>query len=244
MRVAASRWPPAEVVHQIHDRYLVEIVEALNLCPFARRSREQGRVERPLLWIDERGPSAKDVANTVAETCARNPEVEIILLTFLGWEQHAWARPAAFEDLVRELRELYEREHANQGETRFYMVPFHPRLTTPADRQLTPESLVALIRRSPDPVIQCVRARVLDDVRRQAQRASEARFREEIAKLAPELATLLERSVQTDPELSSDIARHNFTAIGEGDGRTRFEERLASILRDRDAAYARAVDDG
>ena len=104
MRVAASRWPPAEVVHQIHDRYLVEIVEALNLCPFARRSREQGRVERPLLWIDERGPSAKDVANTVAETCARNPEVEIILLTFLGWEQHAWARPAAFEDLVRELR--------------------------------------------------------------------------------------------------------------------------------------------
>ncbi len=226
-------------MHRIHDRYLHELVEGMNLCPFARRSREQGRVERPLLWVDERGPDARAVAAEVAATCERNPEVEIILLTFLVPAEHSWSTPGAFEDLVRSLRDVYEQEFANPGRApRFYMVPFHPRFTAPSDRALTPESLVSLIRRTPDPVIQCVRARVLDDVRKQAQRAAAARFRAEMAKLGPEILALVEHSVQTDPELSSDIARHNFDAIGEGEGREQFETLIESIMRERDAAYA------
>ncbi|MCA9694900.1 MAG: hypothetical protein R3A51_02430 [Nannocystaceae bacterium] len=229
--------PPASVVHELHDRYLREVVEGLNLCPFARRSRELGRVERPLFWVDGDAPDARAVAERIVETCAHNPDVEIILLTFVVPEGHPWATPEGFDPLVRALREAYDAACTGRA-PRFYMVPFHPGNVT--NFAITPDSLVPLIRRTPDPVIQCVRAETLDEVRRQAQRAAEGRFREALAQLGPEALALAERSIQTDPELSSDIARHNFEAVGQGEGRARLEERILAILRARDDAYDRS----
>jgi hypothetical protein len=233
-------WPPASVVHRIHDRYLHEVVESLNLCPFARRSREVGRVERPLFWVDEHGPSPAACAAEVAAVHARIPEIEIILLTFLVPEGHRFGEPSGFEELVRSLRSVYEEEYATRARgPRFYMVPFHPRNTTPPGRALTPESLVSLIRRTPDPVIQCVRAELLDDVRRQAQRGAAIRFREEMAKFGPEIVALVEHAVQTDPELSSEIARRNFDAVGGERERVRFESVINEIMADRARSYTR-----
>lgn len=236
MTDAPPRWPPAERVHRVHDRYLLEVVEGLGLCPFARRSREQGRVERPLLWVADEPHDGAAVAARIASVCARNPDVEIILLTFLVPDEHPWSEPRGFESLLPELRERHETQHAD-GVPRFYMVPFHPRLAIPEGIPVTPSSLVTLIRRTPDPVIQCVRAELLDDVRRQAQKASEARFREAMAKLGPEILALVKHSVQTDPELSSDIARHNFDTAGEGDGHTALIGLLDDIIAERDRAY-------
>ena len=45
--------PPEALIQALHDRYLLEVVEDLGLCPFARRCREQGRVARPLFYAPE-----------------------------------------------------------------------------------------------------------------------------------------------------------------------------------------------
>jgi hypothetical protein len=116
------------------------------------------------------------------------------------------------------------------------MVAFHPAyVRTETRRPLTPDSLVPLLRRTPDPVIQCIRAELLDQIRRQAQTAAEARFRDEMARMGPEFLILAERAIQADPELSQDIARHNFDSVGAGKGREQLEAIVAEILAARRA---------
>jgi len=235
---AVSPWPPAEVVHRIHDRYLVEVVEELGLCPFARKSREQGRVHRPLWWVEHGAPAPDACAAAVADLCATHPDVEIVLLAFVVPDDHPWSDAETFAAFASQVRGAFDRPDV----PRFFMVPFHPRFTGapagPRPRDPTPEALVPLLRRSPDPVIQCVRADVLERVRAQAQATARDRLRERFAS-DPIMSALLEKSVQADPELSADIARHNFAAVGAGAGRAALEERIADIARDRALAYER-----
>lgn len=229
-------WPPDEAVIQaIHDRYQREIVEDLGLCPFARRSRELGRVHRPVfVTADGREPNPSEVARALAELVAARADAEIILLTFPVPPGHRWTRPQEFERFLAELRPAWA---AQPPPREFYMVSFHPRLEPPADRPLTADSLVSLIRRSPDPVIQCVDATLLDRVRRQAQASARERMIAELEARDPALAALFAHSIAADPELSSDIARHNFEAHGSGVGRERLLEAIARIIADRDRAY-------
>ncbi len=226
-----------EAILAVHERYLREVVEGFGLCPFARRCREQGRIQRPLFdlrRLPEGEPSAGACAQEVVAITRDHPEVEVILLTFVLPEGHAWGEPngpGGFEDYVRGLRAAYEA--LGEG-PRYYMVPFHPAFRrAEGSRPLTQDSLVPLIRRTPDPVIQCIRADLLDEFRRQAQAVAEERFRSEVAKLDPEIQVLLAHAIQADPELSSDIARNNFEAIGAGEGRENFERRIAEILEAR-----------
>lgn len=244
---AQGREPPAERVQALHDRYLVEVVEDLGLCPFARRCREQGRVLRPLFYArdgaDEGEPDGADegepdaVARELAAQVLAHPDVEVVLLTFVlpRAREHAWHDVDRFEDVVRAVRDAYEAElRRTGGGTRFYMVGFHPGLRGPDSRRPpTPDGLVPVIRRSPDPVIQCIRADLLDSVRRQAQVAANARFLEEMGKLGPEYRALAAQAIQSDPELSADIARHNFASVGAGPGRETLERRIAEILAAR-----------
>jgi hypothetical protein len=118
------------------------------------------------------------------------------------------------------------------------MVAFHPEFALDKDRPLTKDSLVPLIRRSPDPVIQCVNARVLERARAQAQEASHRRLVDTLGARDPLLRAMIENSVQADSELSADIARANFASVGAGGGRETFERVLADIRRDRDASYS------
>lgn len=236
--IDATPWPPAQVVHRIHDRYLVEVVEALGLCPFARRSREQGRVHRPLWWVEHATPTPAECARAVDERCAAHPDVEIVLLAYLVPDDHPWSDAETFAAFASDVRAA----HDAGGGPRFFMVPFHPRFAGapagPRPRKPTPEALVPLLRRSPDPVIQCVRADVLERVRAQAQITARDRLRERFAH-DPIMSALLDKSVQADPELSADIARHNFESVGAGAGREALESTIADIARDRAAAYAR-----
>jgi hypothetical protein len=231
-----SGWPPDEaVIQDVHDRYQREIVEELGLCPFARRSRELGRVHRPVfVSTSEHEPSPGEVARALAELVAARADAEIVLLTFPVPPGHRWNRPQEFERFLAELRPAWA---ARPPPREFYMVSFHPRLEPPADRPLTADSLVSLIRRSPDPVIQCVDATMLDRVRRQAQASARERMIAELEARDPALAALFSHSVAADPELSSDIARHNFEAHGTGVGREQLLAAIAAILEDRDRAY-------
>lgn len=229
-------WPPDEAVIQaMHDRYQREIVEDLGLCPFARRSRELGRVHRPVfVSTDAHEPSPSEVARALAELVAAHGDAEIVLLTFPVPPGHRWNRVREFERFLTALRPAWA---AQPPPREFYMVAFHPRLEPPADRPLTADSLISLIRRSPDPVIQCVDAALLDRVRRQAQASARERMIAELEAKDPALAALFAQSVSADPELSSDIARHNFQNFGGGEGRERLLGAIAAILAERDRAY-------
>lgn len=236
---AQGRDPPEALIQALHDRYLLEVVEDLGLCPFARRCREQGRVTRPLFYApdDAAGDAALPAAAAaeLAARCASQPTLEVVLLTFVlpRAPGHPWHDVDAFEELVRAVRDAYEaREPAGP---RFYMVGFHPGLRGPdtTRRKPTPDGLVPLLRRTPDPVIQCIRADLLDHMRRQAQVAANARFMAEMAKLGPEYAALASQAIQSDPELSADIARHNFEQVGAGPGREDLEQRIQAILAAR-----------
>ncbi len=219
----------------VHTRYLVEVVEELGLCPFARRCRLQGRLERPLIEMPRGEPDPEVVARTLAGVEQTNPEVEIVLLTFVAPRQNpTFAAPAAFEEWVKVLRAAYEKVHKQISSLRYYMVGFHPKNRQAPNRPLTRDSLVPLLRRTPDPVIQCIRADLLDDIRRQAQVAAQEKFREEVAKLAPELQAVLAHAVSTDSELSSEIADNNFARVGSGAGWVTLEQRIRDILKARE----------
>jgi hypothetical protein len=228
--------PPEALIQALHDRYLLEVVEDLGLCPFARRCREQGRVARPLFYEADTSDLPARAAARVAALCEAQPELEVVLLTFVlpRAPDHPWHDVDAFETLVRAVRDSYEAR--TPPGPRFYMVGFHPGLRGPDTRRPpTPEGLVPLIRRSPDPVIQCIRADLLDHIRRQAQAAANARFIAEMTRLGPEYAALANQAIQSDPELSADIARHNFEQVGAGPGRATLEQRIQQILAARAA---------
>lgn len=223
--------PPEGAVQAVHERYQREAVEDLGLCPFARRCREQGRVHRPLIYATETEP-AEAGARALTEVSRRHADAEVVLLTFVLPRDagHPWHDVDAFEEVVKAVREAY-----GEARPRYYMVGFHPRPRPGSPtRKPTPEALVPLLRRSPDPVIQCIRADLLDDLRRQAQVAADARFMAEMAKLGPAFKLLAMQAIQSDPELSADIARHNFASVGTGDGRATLERVIAEILAARE----------
>jgi hypothetical protein len=236
-------WPPP-AVFDLHARYVREVVEDLSLCPFARKCRELGRLHRPTFDAALR-PGPEVAARELHALVGRHRDAEVVLLTFVTRGaipgtpppptagEREFADPEQFEDYVRAVRDAYG-ELRGPG-PRFYMVGFHPAYA-PADprRPLTADSLVPLLRRTPDPVIQCIRADLLDDLRRQAQAAADARFMAEMAKLGPEFKLLAMQAIQSDPELSADIARHNFASVGGGDGRAELERRVADILAARE----------
>lgn len=218
---------------RVHDRFMREVVEGLNLCPFARKSRELGRVHRPIFRVDGGDPTPEHCAGALADLLERHPDTEIVLLTYPVPAGHAWEDSAGFDRFVAEVRDTYK--ESDRGPV-FYMVGFHPRYRVDENR-VTPESLVPLLRRTPDPVIQCVRAQTLDEVRRQAQAVAKERTKKELRAIDPELAVLFENTIQPDPELSADIARQNFETVGAGNGREQLEALIADIRRERDLAY-------
>lgn len=230
--------PPPTVVHDVHDRFLLEVVESLGLCPFARRSRELGRVHRPLIYDPLASPA--DVAVRLHALVTAHADAEIVLFTFIdpGPKQPRFARARDLDDFVKEVRPAYD----PLGGPTFFMVGFHPRSGEPdpgdPPQRPTADSLVPALRRTPDPVIQCVRAEVLERVRWQAQVASHAKMMAEAEKLDPRLRKILEHSVQPDSSLSADIARRNFEAVGKGEAREQLEAQLTALRHDRDAAYA------
>lgn len=235
-----SSWPagqaPSEAaVQAVHERYQVEVVEGLGLCPFARRSRELGRVHRPTyIAVDDQDcVEPRKVAEDLAALIRAHADTEIVLLTFPVPPAHPWRDPARFEAFLKALRPIWDALAPSE----FFMVAFHPELRPPADRPLNRDSLVSLLRRSPDPVIQCVNATILEDVRAQAQASARERMLRELEAKDPALAALFARSIQPDPELSSDIAKQNFRNLGDAEGLARLDAAVASVLDERNRRY-------
>ena len=141
-------------------RYLESVVEELGLCPYARPASSAGAVRM------ERVGTRHDAPRCAARVAALSQDAatEAVLLVFdleAGDPRH---EVRAFEAFLREFQNLY-RAH---GLAAFYSVMFHPGIEERAART-TPDSLVQVIRRAQVPMIQCLRASVMDAVRAQAQ---------------------------------------------------------------------------
>ena len=136
-----------------NDRFLGEFVEAHDVCPYARRCRESGGLERRV--IESASPTVADVvahAHALSTDAFRHVEVALLLFPALT------AAPPAFERFVADVRETA----AKTGPFAFYAVAFHPDL--PADIA-DPARFVSFLRKSPDPTIQLVRADLLERIR-------------------------------------------------------------------------------
>lgn len=211
MLSAAQTW---DALTQLHLDYLVQIVEQMDLCPFARRSRELGRVHRPMFALSQAAPSPERVAQALGQQLERAPDAEIILLTFVGELEHPLQEPAQFERFLRQLRDAYS---PPAHDASFYMVSFHPGAGHGPQALVSPDSLVSRQRQCPDPVIQCVRARVLDQVREQANANLHVRMLDELeARFGPMAPDLRETVLATPPQnhLSAQIAQRNFERWG------------------------------
>jgi|SRR5215468_9526884 len=131
-----------------NDRYIREFVEALHICPYARTCRTSGKLHRRVLdGLDQALPAMHEV-EAMAEDA-----VEVALLIFPGARADGLESAREFESFCASLRPSL---------TKFYCVAFHPDL--PRDL-FDAHRAVQLIRRSPDPTIQMVRASVLRAVR-------------------------------------------------------------------------------
>ncbi len=183
-----------------NERYLREFVEALELCPFARRCRESGRLARRVL---RGGRPGESTAAAVRELEATDEEqVEVALLIY-----------PELEGGVRALEDL--RDEVRRSLRLFHCVAFHPEL--PMD--LSDENrAVSFLRRSPDPTLQLVRIATLDRVR--SGRPTGSVYLDPSKLSADEL-----RSLQPAVTVSEQIARANLRTL-----RCHDAARLASLL--------------
>jgi hypothetical protein len=140
--VAVSR--SAEVT-RILERYLVEVVERHELCPWARGARERGELAVAILW----GAPAIDAWVAEAERLLAAPAARV---TMVVAPELAVARPA-----FAALRDEVAARIPWAG-----VAEFHP---DAALDLATPARLVPFLRRSPDPMLQLVPLALIDAVR-------------------------------------------------------------------------------
>lgn len=146
--------PEAERALARNDRYLVDFVEKFDLCPYARTCRVTDALERRVVL---QATLSQGVPASVLEELSSDAfgHIEVALLIFPAVEA-SWVE---FERFAARLRDEHARRPAG---AKFFVVPFHPDLPPDTD---DPGRLVSLLRRSPDPTIQLVRASLLEHVR-------------------------------------------------------------------------------
>ncbi|MFO0692390.1 MAG: DUF1415 family protein [Polyangiales bacterium] len=204
---------------RINLRYVVEFVEAYNLCPWAERARLDGHVAQRVCLDDDlslEGPLA------IVDEVARDPSIEVGLLIFPRLDVDR----REFERFVGRLR-TGDAARAGLGGPALAMAAFHPVAEPATD---SPYRLVPFIRRSPDPTIQLVRRSVLDAIRRPGDHGTDY--------VDPTKVDILEfLSKKRRPPLHERVAQANLETLVEL-GLDRACAVLDAIVEDRDRAYA------
>jgi hypothetical protein len=140
--------PKEAEVRRLLDRYLIEIVEAYGLCPWAKSARTGGEVSVAILWGQR--PEIEAWVTT-ARTLIELPttRVAMVLAPELGLTPN-------------ELR--VDREQVGRALDTCGVADFHPDVELDT---ATPARLVPFVRRAPDPLLQFVPLKILDVIRRQ-----------------------------------------------------------------------------
>lgn len=197
----------AREVRRLLDRYLVEIVEAFELCPWAKPARTGGELAVEILW----GTPTGDAWLAAATRAFADPAVKIAMLVA---PQLAIARTD-----FHAVRDALAKRAGTLG-----IAEFHP--DAPYDAK-SPARLVPFLRRSPDPLLQCVPLALLDQVRGPSLDVTRS---EQIAMLVKAGGV---HAVK--PPIADRIAATNHARVDEHT----FEATLARILADRRDSYAR-----
>ena len=136
---------------RVNARYVEEVVIGWGLCPWAARAWNERQVTQRV--FTDAAPEVEPVAAFVDELVAR-PDAAIGLAIFprVGCTVGAWER---FAERVRRARGA------------FLVAAFHPDYRPPDGPALDPAQLVPLIRRTPDPTLQLVRASLMENLRGQ-----------------------------------------------------------------------------
>lgn len=202
---------------RIHARYQREIVEALVLCPFAAKARED-RTTVEIVRL-EREPGLDPV---LADVRAIDAHVEVGFVVFPRWTIDRLG-------LARFVERLRAAHQAEPGGLVMTMEGFHPE----ADADLSsPGALVPFLRRTADPTIQLTRLAVLERVR-----ASTGGTTKYVDPATLDLAALLAAPVERS--LHQRISEANHRTVRER-GADAIAALYAEIRADRDASYARA----
>lgn len=202
---------------RVYRRYAVEIVEALDFCPYAARCRAEGRTREVVVLAPE-----LDLERALAEVApiAADTRIEVALMI---WPR---ARCSRIE-LARFVERLRAAHQAAPGGLVMAMEGFHP----DAEPDLrAPERLVPFVRRTPDPTIQLVRHAVLDHIRRSAPSGTAffdpSRISLDELLRTPAPRPLHERIAEANHETVARLGLEHVRGV------------LEDILADRDRAYA------
>ena len=132
-------------VRRILDRYLVEVVEAYDLCPWARSARLAGEITVDIVWG---APPIDAWVDAGAIALARPAtRVAMIVAPELAIDREAFGT----------VRDAVAARIPTAG-----VAHFHP--AAPLDL-VSPSRLVPFVRRAPDPLLQLVPLAILDAVR-------------------------------------------------------------------------------
>jgi hypothetical protein len=209
---------------RVFDRYSRELIEGYNLCPWAQKAREEGRVLVEV-WVGEK-PPVSAVSERVSDVGYAN-DADIAFFLF----PESTLERAAFERYVGDVQQAY-RTLRGQAGTDMALVPFHP--VAEADTSAS-HRLVPLIRRTPDPTIQAIRLDVLERLRQ---------GRDRVKRYVPPEAAWLDALKQESPAsegrrpLHESVGEHNLATVTRV-GVEAIVALLDDIRRDRDQAYAR-----
>jgi hypothetical protein len=162
---------------------LREFVEALNLCPFAQRCREEGRLVRRVIFDDYLLPALLRAAAEVETLPEKQCEVALLVVP-------AFADGAeAFLELCAQVRRPLRY---------FHCVAFHPELKADFSNE---NRAVQFLRRAPDPTLQLVRIATLERVR--GERTGGTVY----------VGNSAAKDLHLPPSLSEEIARANLATI-------------------------------
>lgn len=140
--VAVSK---AAAVRRILHRYLEEVVERYDLCPWARGAREHGELAIGIVW----GEPTLDDWRAAAEPLLADPKIAVVMIVA--------PESAVTRSGLAALRDQLAAELPAAG-----IAEFHP---DAALDLATPARLVPFLRRAPDPLLQLVPLRLLDTAR-------------------------------------------------------------------------------
>ena len=137
--------PKFAEVRRLLDRYIVEIVETYDFCPWAKAARTGGEIAVEVLW----DTPALDTWVAAARRLLARPETRVAMVVA--------PELAATSAELRLIRDRVAARIPTAG-----VAEFHPDATLDL---ATPARLVPFLRRSPDPLLQLVPLELLDRVR-------------------------------------------------------------------------------
>ena len=176
---------------RLNARYVEEVVIGWGLCPWAAQAWRDGAVARRVLVDPAPEPAAAhapEIGGVLAfvDEIASSPQISIGLAIF----PQATLREAAWGTFAERVRRADRARRAAQEKAPFLLAAFHPGSAESAAAGSTAVitagnagALVSFIRRTPDPMLQFVRASLLDGLAREGR------------------------------DLSGEIARANFAAV-------------------------------